>query len=212
MKLLHILSDIARIATIFIALFILLLSSKNPVIGAFIMVTAVLSFLLKFRRQILIPASRQADLLEFFAVVLIFTNALVLVFGKYEDPLLSYLDIPIHFFGGAVTGWWALLAFSRIFNESASFKNSFSPALRRNGREIMIYFLLIGAVALIGVGWEFFEWTVDHTLGIWFTLPRAQPSVNDVLSDILMDLLGGFAAVFFCSRFLNRGIDSDRVK
>lgn len=170
-----ILSDAIRIITALVAIYVI--TVKTPVVGVFILITVFLSLFLKLRSRILINSSKAANWWEFIAVLVLCLNALVLGFGKYDDPNFMFLDIPLHFLGGAVAGWWAWLAF--YYGKLEKFKMI----------EFAIVFL--GVVALVGLAWEFFEWGLDQTLGVWYALPPSQPSVDDTLADLLMDILGG---------------------
>lgn len=89
-----------------------------------------------------------------------------------------WYDAVAHFFGGA---WVMSLAFF--------LKNKLKiEAQNLNG--VVLFVAMIGAVALVGVLWEFFELILDryimHTGFTYF--PRV---FEDTLSDLLMDLLGG---------------------
>ena len=180
------LSDATRATALVAALVALYIGRESA--GIFIIATLVMTLLLKQRKLILLDNSRSADWWEFGAVLIFLVNAVLLVAGLYYDPHLSWIDIPMHFWGGAVAGTWAYFVF---------FKNRLSHTLF-----LQHTFLLLGAVALIGVGWEFFEWVIDHTLGYWFTFPRNQPSVDDILGDLLNDLLGGCVGGFVMWRNL----------
>ena len=82
-----------------------------------------------------------------------------------------WIDIPLHFLGGVV----AALAVSLIFRaELVAF------------RPLTALLFIIGLAVLIGVGWEFFEWTLDHTV----RLGLKQGDLTDTLTDLLMDILG----------------------
>ena len=58
----------------------------------------------------------------------------------------------------------------------------------------VLFLLVLGIVAIIGIFWEFFEFGLSK---IWESMGRAgffQPSIDDTLGDLLADLLGGIVA------------------
>src|SRR3989338_4833796 len=118
-----------------------------------------------------------------FAFVWIFLAVLLFIWGVgmwFNLPfLIWWFDIPLHFAGG----FWVFL-FSRALIKKLNLKidGQFSG---------LAYFIwLIGAVALIGVSWEFTEFIGDRFIfKFGFTyLPKI---FEDTLLDLLMDLLGG---------------------
>lgn len=169
------LSDILRAATLVAALAALYTGRGSA--GIFILVMLAVTLAIKKRAFVLLKASREADWWEFDTLLLFFVNAILLVTGWYYMPRMIWIDIPMHFWGGMVAGIWAWIVFVRERAGSFSF--------------IEKWLLVFGAAALVGVGWEFFEWVLDHVLSQWYTFPRTQPSVDDVLGDLAMDLLGG---------------------
>jgi len=173
----RILADIGRITIILIALYVFFAAHK--VLGMIIFGTALFSFIFKLRKGLFLEPSRRADGWELFGVALVLANTLIIGFGNYNDLRLSWLDIPMHLAGGAFAAWWAMLAFDE--EKFAGLKNLIIP---------------LGVAALLGVGWEFFEWIGDHTFLQWYTLPLAQLTLNDTMADLLFDLLGGLAVFF----------------
>lgn len=173
-----IVSDILRAAACIAALISFYTGRESA--GIFILVTVAVTLVFKIRGFVLLDRSSSADWWELNTTLLFFANAVLLVTGWYYYPRLTWVDIPMHFWGGLVAGIWAYLVF--IKNRSYSFIE-----------EVLI---VLGIVALVGVGWEFFEWILDHILSRWYIFPRNQPSVDDVLGDLLMDLLGGVVGGF----------------
>lgn len=57
-------------------------------------------------------------------------------------------------------------------------------------RPTVLFFVVLSAVALIGVLWEFFEFALDAG---FFGIPHilSQPSVADTMGDLALDLVGG---------------------
>lgn len=111
---------------------------------------------------------------------------LVIVIGFYffntyytaSNPAPFYTDLILHFLGGF---WIAGLA-SYLLMEN-NFRLSRSAIL--NGIIIVSFSLLIG------VAWEGYEYVVASVIG------ARQDPIDDVLSDLLMDILGGAAFALF---------------
>lgn len=53
--------------------------------------------------------------------------------------------------------------------------------------------LILGAAALVGVLWEFFEFLVDKFITKKNYIDLLQPGVIDTMKDLFMDILGGLA-------------------
>jgi len=112
----------------------------------------------------------------------------VLIFQAFAIACHLYnrqpnLDIPMHFAGGFVT---ALLAIA-IQHE---FKKVHRIKHVTWWHELLF---VIGFVALVAVGWEFFEFLVDsfwqRQLGF-----VSQISIQDTMGDLAMGLIGGGVA------------------
>lgn len=56
--------------------------------------------------------------------------------------------------------------------------------------------LVLGAVALVGVLWEFFEFFVDKFIIRKNYIDLLQRGVLDTMKDLLMELLSGLATIF----------------
>jgi len=70
--------------------------------------------------------------------------------------------------------------------------------------------IVLGFTSLIGVGWEFFEFSFDFlaSLNSWHII-KSQPSTADTMGDLFFDLLGGFVAYFyFATSYFERKIKS----
>lgn len=176
-------SDIIRAAALAAALYAFFIHRTSAAI--FILVTFFIMVILRFRRPILLTPTRELDKWEFFAVLLFFVNGIILVSGLYYTPQLWFIDILLHFWGGMIVGLWAYFIFFQ--KENLEFQKA--DWLRK-----MI--IILGTAALVGIGWEFFEWIMDHTISIWYVFPKNQPSVDDNMKDLLMDLLGGVLVGF----------------
>ena len=112
-----------------------------------------------------------------FFLIFILTNfALALYFKLYY--LFWWLDIIHHFLGGI----WLILFFNFLMKR-------FRITLISERQRAALFLALIGLVALIGVGWEFFEFILNrYVMSIGFL------GYEDTLSDLFFDLLGGVLA------------------
>lgn len=90
-----------------------------------------------------------------------------------------WLDLPLHFLGGAVVALFWVVVFQ-------------SELAKMSGPSRLIF--LLGATALVGVLWEFFEWALDLTL---FHHLISQATLRDTLGDLAMDLMGGLLITLF---------------
>ncbi|MDP3948008.1 MAG: hypothetical protein Q8Q41_04965 [bacterium] len=106
-----------------------------------------------------------------------------------------WLDNVMHFAGGA---WVALL----FFWARQRFPDYFGIPARRAG----VVLAALAMVALIGVGWEFYEFGSDFILGGGVSAYEllGPQGVTDTMSDLLFDLLGGFAVALFMLRYSSR--------
>ncbi len=112
----------------------------------------------------------------------------VALFGGYNAVLISgfywqvgWLDIPLHAFGGFVVAQF----FAVWLRHTLSAIPPFAAAV-----------FILGAALLVGMGWEWFEWIMDH-----FVLQRSaamQATVDDTLLDLFMDTVGaGIVALIY---------------
>jgi len=113
--------------------------------------------------------------------------------GMYENWYwdISWLDIPMHFFGG----FWIVI----LFLWARKHLNFFG-----NNSFLGDFIIILGWVSLIGVFWEFFEFSLDYIWAVKGVIPLSQVSISDTLKDLLMDLLGGASAFFIQSFFFER--------
>ncbi len=159
----------------------------GPVMGIFIFATGLFSFLFKLRYPLFLSHSAYADFWELSGTIILFLNSFVLAFLDYNSISYGWLDIPMHLAGGMFVAFWVLLAFEEDFASLALSKS---------------ILVILGITALIGVGWEFFEWTFDHIVGIRYHLPAAQVSLRDTMGDLLFDILGGLLVM---TSFISQG-------
>lgn len=158
----------------------------HPIIGMFIFLSGLFSLLFVLRRSIWLTPSPSADYWEASIVLLIVLHSLLLIFGLYNNSFIP-LDVPMHIIGGAIIAWWAVLVFE--------------GELRLvRARILKLAVIAIAMAALLGVLWEGFEWSFDHTLGAQYHLPTAQPTNDDTMKDLGNDLLGGIIVALFAAR------------
>ncbi len=99
-------------------------------------------------------------------------------------------DMPMHFAGGVAMGILALALWD------AAIKNVTFTTNRPWVRRLFFTSCVLGFVALVGIGWEWFEFSFDQ----WVIPTRpdwglAQMGMADTMSDFFFDLLGGLLVV-----------------
>lgn len=121
-------------------------------------------------------SSATSSMLLMFLVLIAITHFLGLLFRLYWE--FWWYDIPLHLAGGA----WLGLLFIYLFGERLAFldmhQNLFSA-----------FWLLIGFTALVGIGWEVYEYILDHTV-LAGTSFRAYGTFGAALKDFVNDILG----------------------
>lgn len=98
----------------------------------------------------------------------------------YKD--FWWIDIVLHTLGGV---WVAMLFFA--------LKNSYAPGLRSAVPDWFYVVLACGMVMLIGVAWEWFEYSFDFFFAKEDLKWRAQLGLPDTMGDLLADFIGGLA-------------------
>ncbi len=88
----------------------------------------------------------------------------------------AHIDKAMHLLGGMSIAAGTIPALN--YFKSQSWIGFINPLL------FMVF--IIAIVALTAVGWEFFEFILDHTLRT-----NMQPSVADTMGDLLCGLIGG---------------------
>lgn len=116
----------------------------------------------------------------FFVAILpmltVFLLAMSIVFLGINLPYMKYWFSPgFHTLGGFVTAWTLALGIHLL-----------GPWGFFHLHRYLIFISYISMVALVGVVWEFAEFTLDTVLG-W----NWQPSLADTMSDLALDLVGG---------------------
>ncbi|MEK7608283.1 MAG: hypothetical protein AAB495_01760 [Patescibacteria group bacterium] len=95
-----------------------------------------------------------------------------------------WLDIPMHIAGG----FWVALLFFYLFRDRTK---GFLPS---SGFLTTIFFSL-GFVALVGVGWEFYEYLGEVFVVKAIPFGGSEAGLHfEILKDLFDDLLGGFIA------------------
>jgi hypothetical protein len=130
-----------------------------------------------------------------FLVTLLILVLAVQAVGITENWFLSFtwLDNILHFAGGL----WVGIFFFYFFP-----KETLAKTIRSGSSRYLIALLALSFVALIGVGWEFFEFSLDRIFTILGAAALNQPSLQDTMSDLLLDLLGGGFSVLLYTLFL----------
>jgi len=88
-----------------------------------------------------------------------------------------WLDIVMHITGGL---WVGIIAIYFIKNKDIS--------------PFIVFWLVFGSATITGLFWEFFEFAMSHLPGEWSKYGFIQQGLEDTLSDILSDLIGGILA------------------
>lgn len=128
-----------------------------------------------------------------FAIFIILTVHFIAVFGGIYEQV-EWFDIPMHFAGGFAMGLLALAIWKEAIHE-VRFKKTVLGRLQW----WFIPLFCLGFVALIGIGWEWYEFIMDqffvgaarHAEGF-----AHQPGLADTMMDFFFDLVGGTCAVF----------------
>ena len=118
-------------------------------------------------------------LLGFMHIVFTYT-------GFYKNSGWWWIDVPLHLIGGAC------VAFAAASIISALIKRKTLPAIP------WYFFILsvLGAVALVGLAWEFYEFLAD----VFYPVILRQPDNADTMKDLANDLNGGFILVLLLKR------------
>jgi hypothetical protein len=106
-------------------------------------------------------------------------------FGLYEWNAVPWLDIPMHLIGGASIAWVAW-----TFLTEATHAKSIYVLPRW-----LTVAAIIGAVAMVGIVWEWAEFIVDVFRG-----SHLQGGIVDTMKDLFDDLLGGTVAAVMLTR------------
>lgn len=124
------------------------------------------------------------------AIVVVLTFHALGMGGFYEA--WHYYDVPMHFGGGVAM---AVLAWALWDHQVQSFTLVSKHAW---ARWAFFALFLLGFTAIIGIGWEWFEFSFDRwvqpALRGWAV---AQTSMFDTMADFFFDLLGALVVALF---------------
>ena len=99
--------------------------------------------------------------------------------------LYPWIDIPLHLAGGFLSALGAYLFLKyRPQWFCIETRNILTPSL-----------LMLGSAALIGIGWEFFEFSYDMIAKPNTISAIAQLGVRDTMGDLFFDLFGACIAI-----------------
>jgi hypothetical protein len=119
-------------------------------------------------------------LLAILAVIVVHVIAmLTALYG-----IFPWWDMPMHFAGGFVMAMLAIAIHSHMTNKKH---------VRRVGDIYHIVFIL-GFTMLIAVAWEFHEYVIDQTIGLWNNWQPTQLSLGDTMLDLFLGFVGGLTA------------------
>ena len=90
-----------------------------------------------------------------------------------------WLDMLMHFLGGVFVGMNALFWFRR-----------------RPLDGFLLFWVILGSAAIVGVTWEFLEFLLGHFFSNAWPQVFVQSELTDTLSDLFFDFAGGASAVF----------------
>lgn len=122
-----------------------------------------------------------------------FVQVLAIMFHVYE--LFPSFDVPMHFMGGVA------MAFVAYYGTLLFMK----PHAVQSIPLVVDFLLVLGFVAIIGIGWEWFEFILDHVFVMLRpTIGLSQASIGDTMADLFFDLLGGAVAFSLLTLFKKR--------
>lgn len=94
-------------------------------------------------------------------------------------------DIPMHFGGGVAMGVLALAMWdTHVKSVTLNAKHALA-------KRLFFTVWIVGFVAIIGIAWEWFEYTLDAIAEVRYAWGLAQTSLLDTMADFFFDLLGG---------------------
>lgn len=118
-----------------------------------------------------------------FLVVIVQIIGLIWIYPSWQQ-----FDVPMHFAGGVAMGLLALALWDHFVADIRT--NNGLP-----GQALLVFFVL-GFVALVGIGWEWFEFICDEVFTfVRVAIGQSQTSLGDTMADFALDLLGGLVVV-----------------
>ncbi|MBU2101507.1 hypothetical protein KKH05_02210 [Patescibacteria group bacterium] len=123
--------------------------------------------------------------LTFFLVSFFTFHSVASINDWYRS--MAWIDIPIHFTAGVLSAavfYWFFQRFPSHFDASRNFW--------------VTLIMVLGFAALVGVLWEFTEFTYDFLIAKYgLGLKTLQFGLMDTLGDLLSDLAGALALAIF---------------
>lgn len=122
-----------------------------------------------------------------FSIFVLFTIVIIYFFSVFGTLFISvpWIDIPLHFLGGVwIASIFAWLFPEVRFNNPKFFINKLPPF-------VINFLLVIAFTVLVGVLWEFFEFSLDVLMVFRGYSEIFQGDLVDTMGDLLMDILGG---------------------
>jgi hypothetical protein len=111
-------------------------------------------------------------------IAIIFVLAVAIFVGQFHlYAKIWHLDKFLHAGGGLIAGWFFALYFKNDFQDS----------------RVRYILAIVSAVALVGVLWEFAERLSTLYAPHWFKYYFYGGDLNDTLTDLAADLIGGLA-------------------
>ncbi|MCR4312432.1 MAG: hypothetical protein NUV56_04065 [Candidatus Uhrbacteria bacterium] len=112
---------------------------------------------------------------------------------------VQWFDIPMHWFGGfsmAFLGLAVWMSFVRTFHVEGK-----GPFGKRADMLVRLGWVM-GFVAVVGIGWEWFEFLCDQIFPTLVPAYRsAQPNLGDTMADLFFDLFGGVVGYVFARHY-----------
>lgn len=116
----------------------------------------------------------------FYFPLIVFLFSLILHHGFNAYDIFSWIDIPMHFIGGASIAYASILVLRKVRREVV-IKDRFFEVL-----------IVLGFVCIVAVVWEFYEFLIDY----FFSL-NWQLSLEDTMADFFFGLTGGLSIAVF---------------
>lgn len=133
-------------------------------------------------------------IISLLVVILIF-HAVAII--NYWYWTFSWLDIPMHFFGG----FWVAMFFVWLYHSKISQLSNY----------LIAFLITLSFVALIGIFWEFLEFFYDVFISSKGYSGYMQLSAADTIADLFFDLAGGSVLLgiyFFKSKKFKNNVEN----
>lgn len=100
--------------------------------------------------------------------------------------IFPWFDMPMHLAGGFAAGMLGVALHHNITDKHHTESAPFWYHI----------LFVVGFTCLIAVAWEFHEYLIDNTIGLWYKWPKYQLSLTDTMSDLALGALGGLLAAY----------------